>query len=165
KETALGLVHAWDQAALTMGHFGDVTQAIMNEIWLKGQDTAKKIAEAFLGMVDSINTSLAKALTGGKAESLKQIFQGFAEKVVKAELEKIEASVVEKVFGVGLTAKPDGSPAKPFSVILTNHAQVAAAHAAEGSKGVGGIFGTLFGGLLGRITGKITGRGGTEDRP
>jgi hypothetical protein len=118
------LIKQWDDAAFAVGTFGQKSRAVFNEMILQGQDAGKKIAEAFLSAYDSLTGALAKLATGQKA-NFKQIFQGLAEQVTKAEIQKGIGSLVSSL-GLGkipgLSAKADGSESNPFYVVLKNSA-------------------------------------------
>jgi len=137
------LIKQWDDAAMSVGTFGQKATAVFNEMILQGQDAGKKIAQAFLSAYDSLTGALAKLATGQKA-NFQQIFQGLAEQVTKAEIQKGIGSLTS-ALGLGkipgLSAKADGSETNPFYVIL------AGGGAAGGIGGVGGI-GSLFSGLF-----------------
>lgn len=153
------LIHQWDEAAAKVGSFGQRFHAVINEIILDGQNAGKKIFEAILSAYDGLTTQLAKLVTGQKT-NFKGVFQGLAESIAKAEIQKGIGGILEKTIGVklpGLEGKPDGSASKPFHVLLGGghgYSLPADANIPIFGKKAGGI-----GGLLGKVLGGVSDAG------
>jgi len=106
------LIKQWDDAALKVGTFSQKFKAVMNEVALQGKNAGAQIAGAFLSAIDGIETNLAKLITGQKT-NFKSVFQGLAESVTKAEIQKGVGALAGH-FGLnipGLGPKVDGSTA------------------------------------------------------
>ncbi len=119
KDAQDNLLHQWDEAAFKVGTFSHKFGAVMNEVAIQGRQAGAAIASAFVTAIDGIETQFAKLLTGQKT-NFKGVFQGLAEQVTKAQIQKGVGSIAEH-FGIhlpGLGQKADGSDANPFYVIL-----------------------------------------------
>ncbi len=158
------LLHQWDEWAFKVGTFQQKFRAVMGELVIQGRNAGAAISSAFLTAIDGVESELAKLLTGQKA-NFKAVFQGLAESITKAEIQKGVGSLAEK-FGIkipGLTPKADGSDTNPFYVILKNGAGLTTigpssniplfgnpSGSSAQSGGVGGFFSSiasLFGGF------------------
>lgn len=129
---------------------------VFDELIKKSRDTQGQIKQIALTTIDSINTELAKGMTGGKM-SFKQIGQNAAQGLAKSTLEKLEGSALGALgLGGGGKLGTKGNP------MYTKSAD-------SGMPGMGGS-GGMGGGLMGMANdsdwlsslfgGKLFGAGG-----
>ena len=145
-----GLIRQWDEAVFKVGSFRDKFQGIMNELILQGRHAGEAIAGAFLTAIDGAETQLAKLLTGQKA-NFKQVFQGLAEQVTKAQIQSVVGKIAER-FGLSKGSKPDGTPSNPLHVVLQNGLPGVTNASGSPAGTIGDVFhkvGGFFGHLLG----------------
>lgn len=113
------LIHQWDDAAFAVGSFGQKFHGVLNELVVQGQEAAAAIPKAFVTAIDSVETQLAKLLTGQKT-NFKQVATGLAETIAKSEIQQTVGKIAGKL-GIDTSAfegKPDGSANHPLYVVL-----------------------------------------------
>lgn len=157
------LLHQWDEAAFKVGTFKDKFTAVMNEVVIQGRQAGQAMAQAWLTAIDGIETNLSKLLTGQKT-NFKGVFQGLAEQLTKAQIQKGVGALAEHIPGLGNLLKstqPLGSSSSnPMFVQVVNGLASASGlggigklFSSSGDKSAGGgdLFGTLFGMLGGAL--------------
>lgn len=154
------LIQQWDQAAFKVGSFGDKFKGVMGELVIQGHQAGEEISRAFLSAIDSMESNLAKLLTGQKT-NFKAVFQNLAEQVTKAKIQE-GVGVIASHFGIKLPGgKPDGTANNPLHVILTKSTLTGSA------AGAGGLEGAIakHTGVLGKLFGSVTGTAGPGNAP
>lgn len=79
---------------------------VFDELVKKSQDTEAKLRQITESVINSINTELAKGMTGGKMD-FKRVFQSGAQELAKTGLEKAEGIGLQ-LLGLGGHRKADG---------------------------------------------------------
>lgn len=169
-DSQISLIRQWDDAALKIGTFGQRFQGVMNELMLQGREAGAAIQKAFETAIDGVETQLAKLMTGQKA-NFKQVFQGLAESVAKAEIQKAFGSIGEAITGKKSSDQKLGTFNNPMYVTLKGGLPISLGGASsvpgafgtgmDGSSGSGGVVGKLSSALgLNKFSSSGGGEGG-----
>ncbi len=87
---------------------------VFDELIRKANDTTQSIHQIASTMVDSLNSEMAKAMTGQKT-NFSGVFQSAGTSLAKTSLEGIEGKLLGH-FGLGTKTKPDGTQSNPLFV-------------------------------------------------
>jgi lambda family phage tail tape measure protein len=110
-------IEQWDQAAIKVGSFGEQMHAVLNQVALDAEDVGGKIADAMNKAIGGVEDNIAKLIVTGKS-NFKQMFEGFAESMIKIQLQSAAGSL-EKAIGIkipGLEGKRGESSGNPLFV-------------------------------------------------
>jgi hypothetical protein len=136
--------------------FKGAIDSIFDEVMVKSQQTTNQIREIVTHLIDSLNSEMAKSLTGQKTD-YRKVFQGAAESFAKTGLEKAEGLGVQmlattglgKMLGLDKHGKADG-----YHMWMDNLPQGPATGAtASGGSGssAGKVIDSIGGGLMGML--------------
>lgn len=136
-----------DQQAVLSQTWTGMIDSVWDELARKANDTTNQIRQTALQFVDSMNSEIARAATGGRA-NFGAIFRTAGEGLMKTGLEKLEGALVGSL-GLG-TGKADGSQGNPLHVLVDN-------------AGGGGAIPDAIAALFGGTSANVTGPGGTAN--
>ncbi|MDR3725274.1 MAG: phage tail tape measure C-terminal domain-containing protein [Terracidiphilus sp.] len=148
KEASDAFFAAQDKAILATGSMMDGLHVALDQIARDTESNAQRVHDAFAQALSSMNDSIAKAMTGQKAD-FAGAFRGIADNLAKQSLQKLESTALN---AMGFGGKPDGSKTNPLYVKNVD------AFGGVGSS-TSGLLGSLFGGSKGSTNGAGTASG------
>jgi hypothetical protein len=159
----------WVQEQLEIGTAKAGVRAFFAEMQAGSKKTSEIVYQNLVGAVDRVSDELAKALTGQQTnfgKMLQEMGQSATRDAVKAGMEK-GLGALGKAFGITMPeAKPDGTSAKPYHVIVdngnggTDQASDVLGSGSAKKSGIAGLLGAGIGALGGLLKGLFSGGGG-----
>lgn len=98
KEDLIAANHQWDQAAMSVGTFGQQAASVLNELQLDGQNFWKNFWDAGTQALSGLEDSLAKFATTGKG-NFKQIAQSLEQNLVKTGIQGLVSKGAGALLG------------------------------------------------------------------
>ena len=91
-------IEQWDQMAVKVGSLGDKFRAFFNEVEEQGDKFGEHTFSALSKGVDDISGQIAKLAVTGKS-NFKQLFEGIAESLLKAQIQQSFAKITAAIAG------------------------------------------------------------------